>query len=201
MDAHDPSRENEFRPRKEGSFYTNDLFGFDPSSDRFCRVSTTGTGPTPRGACAVATLGKRVYVHGGLCVGLLNDFFFLDMESMTWTEIRKTGFPAGVLSHTLSRLPLNRLLLVGGLRYDGVDDGSVSKAVKIFDEETLEWEEDRQEEESPYPPEGDRFEAAFFSHRAVEIQMEGGMVVACLGGFVDTTRTKHPNHMMLFHVR
>ena len=120
VESADPFRSCDFLPRNRGGYYTNELVCLDPDSNQFFRVSTTGSRP------ALVRLGKRVFVHGGFCNRSVNDFFVLDVETMIWTELQNARFPKGIRSHTLSRLPRDRILLVGGLLDDG-DKETVSK--------------------------------------------------------------------------
>ena len=168
-------------------YYNNDFHQYDPDSDSFTRLSTTGKHFSPRSDFGVATLGNRVYVHGGHCNGRLKDFLMLDMSDMNqlqWTEFKDSGFPTGISSHSLSPISSTQLLLVGGRLKDGISD-----QVKIFDVETSEWKS------------GGRIEGGRCNHGTAFALRDGncGMVI-CLGGYIDASQRTHPNHMTIFEI-
>ena len=146
----------------------------------------------PRVEFGIATIGNQVYVHGGInSTGRLNDFLMLDMSDkncLSWTVIHDSGFTKGICSHTLSPISATRLLLVGGQSSD-----KISNKVRSFDVQTSEWQD-----EEPLPAEFGGSGGGLSCHSAVALQNGNRAMVICLGGYVDRSRKKHPNHIGVF---
>ena len=176
-----------------GYYYNNDLHQYDPVSNSFSRLLTTGARFQPRIDFGIATLGNRVYVHGGFSnEGKLIDFLMLDMSDMkllTWTKIQNFGFTGGMDEHTLSPISATQLFLVGGVSSHGV----ISNKVRIFDVDTYEWKD-----EAPLPAEFGGNGGGLKDHNAVELQDGNGTMVICLGGYMDKSGKTHPNHIGVF---
>ena len=150
---------------------------------------------TPRKFFALALLGDRVFVHGGECNGNLADFYFLDMKTLTWTQIDDDGIPYAF--HTFSPYSEKQFVAVGGLARK-----HLSNKVRLFDAETLTWKE-----EAPLPREFGGGGGGLAAHRAVELPKENGggggregAVIICLGGCVDSDAKTHPDYLLLFDV-
>ena len=177
------------------SFYlNNDLHQYDPNSNSFTRLSTTGKRFSPRSNFGIATLGNRVYVHGGFCDSVLNDFLMLDMSDMNrlqWTEIRDSGFPREIYGHSLSPISSTQLLLVGGREWTGI-----SNKVRIFVAEKSEWKD-----EAPLPAEFVGRGGGLTHHRAVELRDGNSAFLICLGGFIPSFQLDpHSNHIAVFDI-
>jgi len=172
-----------------GQFYTNEIYRYDSETNEFARITTTGARISPRSIPAVATLGNRVYIHGGYRNGALNDFLVLDMDTLMCDTIEDAGFPTGLYAHTLTPISANQLLLVGGA------GGRMSNRVKIFNADKLEWKD---EESLPSTMVGD--EGGLMYHRAVTAQTEQGKTLLCIGGWIDSAMTKHPSHIAAFRI-
>jgi galactose oxidase-like protein len=70
----------------------------EPGDGTFRRVATTGSGPSPRGAAAVAAVGDDVYVFGGVLddfaggtTTFYDDLYRLDTGSSDWQAVRPDG--------------------------------------------------------------------------------------------------------------
>ena len=198
----DEARKSNFVEIKKipGTYYNNDCYRYKPKSNEFSRVLTTGDGPTPRIGFGVALLDDCVYTYGGHCNGIwLNDLHVLKLnsEKLEWTRIASdglTGFSMGLCYHTLSAISDTQIMMVGGDGKAGAfGNDKIMNKVWIYDAKKCRWKEDE-----PLPAE---FGAGLLMHQAVEIPKENGVFVLCIGGYVDTGRTKHPEHLVLYDFR
>lgn len=71
----------------------NDLFQYDPETDRWTRLSPDGEQPAPRESASMAQLDEDTLVlFGGKGAGArFNDLWFLDLKRMEWTQAATKG--------------------------------------------------------------------------------------------------------------
>jgi len=104
----------------------------------------TATAPCDRSAHATAMLGARgeyLALYGGCTCGEtgnvieLNDFWLLNIATMTWQRGSRRGTPPPALhGHTLTAISATELLLIGGQNGMGV-----SSSVYVYDLTTDSW--------------------------------------------------------------
>jgi len=179
-----------------GVRYTREFYRFDPATDEIEKMSSTSSPFTPRVGFAPAILGDRLFVLGGHCNGALNDFLSFDMVARQWTALTKIEFAKGIRYHTITPISPTQLLLVGGENDEG---STLSNRVRIFDADAdkFAWKEEEPLERELVGAGG------LTEHKAVRTKNETGVVVLCLGGFVDAPYTHswtHPNHIAVFDV-
>ncbi|HEY3446793.1 MAG TPA: kelch repeat-containing protein [Myxococcales bacterium] len=101
----------------------NDLWSWDPRTNLWSPVpDVDGVRPTPRQGHAMAydPVTRKVYVHGGLAGGVLqNDLWTLDPATLAWERVLLADSPEGRSGHALLAMPdwsktNARLLLFGG---------------------------------------------------------------------------------------
>ena len=88
----------------------NLLACFDPDVNQWTKPETKGPTPHPRSEYGVACLGDRVFIYGGWGSDELGDMHTLDMEDMTWTEVKSKNGPGKLHDHTLSPISSSQLL-------------------------------------------------------------------------------------------
>ena len=95
----------------------NQLLSYYPSQREWTNPQCFGTIPTPRFSAASAIMRKKVFLFGG-CTNnqvWVNDFFQLDMQSLTWTQLRIGHIsPQARSACTLTAISDNQLFLHGG---------------------------------------------------------------------------------------
>jgi len=118
--------------------HPTDLFCYsfleeDPAK-RWTKVNVKGTPP-----CGRSRMKAQVYENRALILGgwdrkkLLGDLWELNMETMTWTELKHEGLPKGIAQYS-TNLYKNILLTFGGCA-----DGESSSALygfKLFDKQS-----------------------------------------------------------------
>ena len=140
LDRKDRSkREDIVKGQKDYEFYTNETFQFEPHTNKIARLMPKGKSPSPRVKFATAQIDHFVFIQGGVGGGeeLLNDLHRLDLINMEWKEIRNSGIPNGLSSHSLTGVSSNQLLLIGGEA-----GGVISKRVATFDIFKTKWKEE-----------------------------------------------------------
>eukprot|EP01080_Neovahlkampfia_damariscottae_P009293 gene9293-1381_t len=92
--------------------------------------------PRKRFGHASEMIYEKMYIFGGRDFQtFFNDLFVYDIENLTWTEIKYTGFPTPVsFSASVYLSNINAMLLYGGLSKDGIEDSLMK-----FDFKTNEW--------------------------------------------------------------
>ena len=77
------------------AYWNNQLLCYDPNIQKWENPQCFGDVPSPRLKSSSTIIGERVWLFGGLDhnVRCLNDFFQLNMNSLTWTKIQ-TGQPS-----------------------------------------------------------------------------------------------------------
>ncbi|SCU99407.1 LADA_0H19570g1_1 [Lachancea dasiensis] len=100
----------------------NDLFMYDPQLNDWKVIETTGTSPPPLQEHAAVLCGKLMCVVGGKDEQDVysNDVYFLNLVSLKWFKFPyfKSGIPQGRSGHSLTLLPNNTLLIMGGDKFD-----------------------------------------------------------------------------------
>ena len=70
-----------------GRGWNNQLVAYNISANEWEWPETNGHTPSPRAAFAGFRISSRVYVFGGrLRETRMNDLYFLDLETMIWSE-------------------------------------------------------------------------------------------------------------------
>lgn len=189
-------RENE-NGNWDGGECDNLLCQFDPQTNEWAVVETSGPIPSPRYSYAVAKLDNQVFILGGQGGAgkhghgsVLGDFTMLDMRTSTWTKIE--GIHPSWCGHSLSPISSTRLFLRG---VDVPDEFDASgdevqdfqrelevgghqnqKKVRIFNVKDEQWTEDLFVEpdwpHNYYPPRS----------RVVGVETENGISLFSFGG-------------------
>jgi len=102
--------------------WNNQLFCYDPSSNRWEWPRVGGSVPPPRAAHTTLCCGDAVLLFGGRLAGKrLNDLHVLDMLSLQWTKVHDSvsgeaaeGLPCGRSWHSLTRISPTAAVLFGG---------------------------------------------------------------------------------------
>ena len=69
-------------------YTTNQLLKYDPLSEGWTDVETTGSVPSPRLEFDLVELQGKVYMYGGrIGTATLADFYILDMAILSWTRL------------------------------------------------------------------------------------------------------------------
>eukprot|EP00727_Mastigamoeba_balamuthi_P006838 m51a1_g2775 hypothetical protein (542) ;mRNA; f:1037000-1039273 len=72
--------------------YYNDVYVFDPKTDKWTMLAVKGQTPTPRGWCSLCAVGNRLYVLFGTNGNdVYNDVYYLDLDTNTWVKPTITG--------------------------------------------------------------------------------------------------------------
>ncbi|KFP75421.1 Rab9 effector protein with kelch motifs, partial [Acanthisitta chloris] len=84
---------------------------------------TQGDAPSPRHGHAVAAVGTKLFIHGGLAGNTFyNDLFYIDTNDLRWVRVAATGdVPGGRASHS-SAVFKDHLYIFGGIGPDGILD-------------------------------------------------------------------------------
>ena len=116
----------------------------------------------------------------------------IDMKIMEWTRIENSGIINGLHYHSLTRVSLSQLFLVGGDQ--GIDTKGVSNQASIFDVDKSEWKE--------LPSLSHEFggkRGGLKQHQAFTLKrIDDGVSVVCIGGFVDENFQRHPDRYAIF---
>ena len=112
-------RENNFVPL-ESSSLSNKLFRYDPLSNNFSCVETTGAPPTPRIDCGAAPIDSLVFIYGGHDGNNVRaDLYELNMDTRQWTEVITEGRVPRPRRPRIQPLGFNHILHI-------TDDGEIS---------------------------------------------------------------------------
>ena len=110
--------------------YNNDLLSFYPSSNKWMNQKCSGTIPEPREMHTTTIIWNKVWLYGGVnsrggSTRPFNDFYELNMDSLTWSEI-KSGIikPKGRFASSLTAVSKTQLVLHCGIgsRLELLDD-------------------------------------------------------------------------------
>ena len=98
-----------------GLLANNQLLSYNPNTKNWTDPQYSGAVPRPRWGHASAVIGAKVFLFGGYIEnqGCRNDFFQLDMLSLTWTKLG-IGQPSPRHSCSLTATLDNQLVLHGG---------------------------------------------------------------------------------------
>ena len=184
--------ENKIYP---GYFYTNEFVEYDPKTNAFTQLFIQGAHLSPRIAFALAVLGDRVFIHGGLTLrgtryANLNDFYVLDMKSFKLTELKETGYLKGIDYHVAISLSKRHILFVGGFLSTG-NSSEVTNQVKIFDAKKRQWKDEE--------PLSSEIGTGLVMHRATSFPGKKSFSILCLGGYSDYSWTLS-SYMVLFNI-
>ena len=173
--------ENQLEPPSKFSSADNLLFSFDPESNNFSSIETSGPRPDPRSGYAMAKINDHVVIHGGYKAkrSYYADIFFLNMENFTWSQQRGNG--ESVYGHSFTQISKDHILLVGGY----------SKKVWVLDVANVSWKE-----ESELP--ADVVGKYVYYHRSVAIRQNNGISVFCLGGW--TSKSRYLSQMIVYDI-
>lgn len=101
-----------------GQKLTNDLWVFDPLSDKWDKPKTFGAIPPPLEEHASVVHKDCLIVHGGKNIqgDALSDVYFLNLVTKTWFKMPSNYalHPQGKFGHTLSTIKGDKLLILGG---------------------------------------------------------------------------------------
>ena len=108
---------NNYGDIENGFVYRNNqLLSYDPDIRKWTNPKCFGEVPSPRSAHCCTIIREKVWLFGGYNdnLGCLDDFFQLNMQSLTWMQIQ-TGNPHPALrcGHTLTATTDNQLVLHG----------------------------------------------------------------------------------------
>ena len=105
-----------------GLLANNQLLCFNPNTKKWTNPRYSGTVPRPQWGHASVIVGTKVFLFGGYIQdqGYRNDFFQLDMLSLTWTKlVIDQPSPQACHSCSLTATSDNQLVLHGGQSPDG----------------------------------------------------------------------------------
>ncbi|XP_066057322.1 rab9 effector protein with kelch motifs [Chamaea fasciata] len=99
------------------------LHVFDTATLTWSQPETQGDPPSPRHGHAVAAVGTKLFIHGGLAGDVFHsDLFCIDTSDMRWEKIPATGdIPGGRASHS-SAVFQDHLYIFGGIGPGGTLD-------------------------------------------------------------------------------
>ena len=121
-------------------YVNNQLLCFDPSCQAWDNPKYFGDIPEPRGSHAIATVGSKTWLFGGIGErnSAFDDLFQLDMDSLTWTKIL-TGQPKPSKLYVCTLTPLSddKLILHGG--YYRIHRGKTVHDTWILDLPSVTW--------------------------------------------------------------
>ena len=107
----------------------NQLLSYNPNIKKWVNPKCFGTVPSPRWGIVSAAVREKVFLFGGRCYNSFNEFFQLDMHSLTWTQL-SFGYPSPhVHAHqwgSLTATSDNQLVLHGGQDVHGRRDTVIS---------------------------------------------------------------------------
>ena len=116
-DIHPERYLNNYGDIEDGLFYRNNqLLCYDPDIRKWTNPKCFGAVPSPRSAHCSTIIREKVWLFGGFNnnLGYLDDFFQLNMHSLTWMQIQ-TGqlHPTLRCGYTLTATTDNQLILHG----------------------------------------------------------------------------------------
>lgn len=96
---------------------------FDASLEAWTVLTVQGDPPKPRHGHAMAAVGSKVYLHGGMAgTTFYDDLHVLDLDRKAWSAVkRKRTFPSARAAHGLVACSTD-LYLFGGMNRDGALD-------------------------------------------------------------------------------
>ena len=110
---------------------------------------------------------------------------------MKWSEIDNSGISNGLNAHSLIRVSLSQLFLLGG--NSGITDSSISNRVATFDVGKSQWKK-----EARLSSKFGGNKGGLQRHQAFEYPNGSGVSVICIGGYVDKDYRQHPDHFVIF---
>ena len=99
------------------SGFNNQLFSFDPPTEKWKNVECFGDVPSPRASAATAVIKDEVWLYGGSsATSYKYDLYKLNMHSLTWTQI---DIDRPKVSHALFTVTTSNQLVLHGLSPSG----------------------------------------------------------------------------------
>ncbi len=102
----------------------DEVWAFDMTADSWSQITTTGTGPTPKGYATAFydETNDRFIVHGGDSGGFngIDEMHALDLATNTWSEITPAETPGARLYHAVA-IRGTEAVIFGGARGYGAD--------------------------------------------------------------------------------
>jgi len=141
-----------FDAQQRGEGHLSDLYILATDTMQWVRISASGQPPPARyGHVTLLTADqRRMIVFGGWGPGvLLNDTWFLDVESARWSQAQVRGPVPPGRAHHAGCMVGNKLWVFGG--YDGK---AYLNDVHMLDVDTLEWSQPRLVGSGPSPRAG-----------------------------------------------
>ncbi|KAK6203638.1 uncharacterized protein RJT21DRAFT_119803 [Scheffersomyces amazonensis] len=109
---------------------SNDLWSYDPLSNKWSQIPTTGNIPLPVNEHSSCVVNDKLFVYGGNDFKgvIYNSLYVLDLISLIWSKLTSVGDidgPGSRCGHSMSFIPkYNKLLIMGGDKNDYVIDDS-----------------------------------------------------------------------------
>ena len=96
---------------------------FDAAQEAWTGLAPRGDSPKPRHGHAMAAVGSKVFLHGGMAgTTFYDDLHVLDVERRAWTPAkRRRGAPSARAAHAMLAFG-HRLFVFGGMNRDGALD-------------------------------------------------------------------------------
>ncbi|XP_014668880.1 PREDICTED: kelch domain-containing protein 1-like [Priapulus caudatus] len=143
---------------KEGDYdeqESAELHVFEKGSGKWEIVAVDGTSkPPPRTACAIAAVGKKLYVFGGMnhFKGWLNDLHVFDIETSEWKQIIAGGERPSARDKVTAATIGNKIYFFGGFgpKRSVLPSSSLGSANNGDDDDGFE-DVDNEEDESEGP--------------------------------------------------
>ena len=123
------------------SLENNQLMCFDPVSEEWTNPECFGHIPGPRKNHVTAVAGDRAWLYGGRNCSSHDEFFQLDLDTLTWAHVfapENSIWPVGHKHCTLTAITENCLVMHGGFTINFSDFLSHTW---IFDVTTMSWRE------------------------------------------------------------
>lgn len=96
---------------------------FDAASEAWSVLTLLGDSPKPRHGHAMAVVGQKVFVHGGMAGSTFyDDLHVLDLERKAWSSVKKKrSFPCSRAAHGMMTCGTD-VYVFGGMNRDGALD-------------------------------------------------------------------------------
>ncbi|KAK7505043.1 hypothetical protein BaRGS_00003613 [Batillaria attramentaria] len=96
---------------------------FDASTDSWSTLSVRGDSPKPRHGHAMVSVGRRVFLHGGMAGSTFyDDLHILDLDKNTWVGVKKKRtFPSARAAHGMTACGTD-VYVFGGMNREGALD-------------------------------------------------------------------------------
>jgi len=121
-----------------GSFYLNDTWLFNDTTNSWSQVSTSLTPPARRGHAMAATPSGDVLLFGGLgnSLNLFNDTWLFDTTTNSWSQVSTSLTPPARAQHAMAAIS-SGVLLFGG--FDEFDSSNFLSDTWLFNTATNSW--------------------------------------------------------------